>query len=297
MFWDWIGGRFSITSIGALLTAELGGIHTTAFLDGAREMDDWTRTSTWEKNPGALIAGEWFLIGGGKGTHSMVVMPYADRLERFSRYLQQLVMESVGKTHDRHGNKVHQGLTVYGNKGSSDQHALVQQLRDGPNNFFALFVDVLTDGQGSQRPVIDQHNGGDLLQGLLLGTRQALTASHRGHLTLMMPDLDAKTVGALMALMERSVELYCALIDVNAYHQPGVEAGKTGATNMLALSTSIQQVLWEGPADVVTLAERFHANVSDVYAILERLCHTGRIQRIFNTDAPTYALPSSLSDG
>ena len=65
-----------------------------------------------------------------------MVLPYKDRLLLFSRYLQQLVMESLGKELDLDGTRVDQGIGVYGNKGSTDQHAYVQQLRDGVNNFF-----------------------------------------------------------------------------------------------------------------------------------------------------------------
>ena len=75
----------------------------------------------------------------------MVILPYKDRLELFSRYLQQLVMESLGKERDCNDKVVHQGIAVYGNKGSTDQHAYVQQLRDGPNNFFATFIEVAMD--------------------------------------------------------------------------------------------------------------------------------------------------------
>ena len=67
----------------------------------------------------------------------MVVLPYKDRLLLFSRYLQQLVMESLGKRLDLDGQRVDQGIAVYGNKGSTDQHAYVQQLRDGINNFLS----------------------------------------------------------------------------------------------------------------------------------------------------------------
>ena len=75
----------------------------------------------------------------------MVILPYKDRLMLFSKYLQQLVMESLGKEKDLDGNVVHQGIAVYGNKGSTDQHAYVQQLRDGVQNFFVTFVEVRKD--------------------------------------------------------------------------------------------------------------------------------------------------------
>ena len=81
---------------------------------------------------------------------AMVLLPYKDRLLLFSRYLQQLVMESIGKEKNLVGKKVNQGLTVYGNKGSTDQHAFVQQLRDGTADFFVTFIEVLKDSENRQ---------------------------------------------------------------------------------------------------------------------------------------------------
>ena len=75
---------------------------------------------------------------GGTAQRAMVVLPYKDSLLLFSRYLQQLIMESLGKRFDLNGKEVHQGLTVYGNKGSTDQHAYVQQLREGPDDFLSF---------------------------------------------------------------------------------------------------------------------------------------------------------------
>ena len=85
-------------------------------------MDRLKRADDIRKNPAALLALAWFHCVGGTGAKDMVVLPYKDRLDLFSRYLQQLVMESLGKELDRQGRNVHQGLTVYGNKGSTDQH-------------------------------------------------------------------------------------------------------------------------------------------------------------------------------
>ena len=78
----------------------------------------------------------------------MVILPYRDRLMLFPKYLQQLIMESLGKEKDLNNKVVNQGITVYGNKGTTDQHAYVQQLRDGVNNFFATFIEVLHDRDG-----------------------------------------------------------------------------------------------------------------------------------------------------
>ena len=134
---DWVGGRTSITSAVGLLPGALIGCDIRDFLAGAAQMDAATREADLRRNPAALMAASWHVAGGGRGQRDMVVLPYRDRLEVFSRYLQQLVMESLGKRLNRNGEVVHQGIAVYGNKGSTDQHAYVQQLRDGVDNFFA----------------------------------------------------------------------------------------------------------------------------------------------------------------
>jgi glucose-6-phosphate isomerase len=144
--YDWVGGRTSELSAVGLLPAALQGLDIEGLLAGAAECDEATRGRDLKTNPAALMALMWHHATGGKGQKDMVVLPYKDRLLLFSRYLQQLVMESIGKQLDLKGNRVEQGLAVYGNKGSTDQHAYVQQLREGVPNFFAVFVRVLEDG-------------------------------------------------------------------------------------------------------------------------------------------------------
>ena len=128
--WDWVGGRTSVTSAVGLLPAVLQGIDIDAFLEGAKIMDGHTRNPDIRKNPAAMLALMWHHAGSGRGDRAMVVLPYRDRLDYLARYLQQLVMESLGKEKDLMGKMVEQGLTVFGNKGSTDQHAYVQQLRE-----------------------------------------------------------------------------------------------------------------------------------------------------------------------
>src|SRR5262249_48132364 len=143
-------------------------------------------------NPAALLALMWHFAGDGQGKKAMVVLPYKDRLELFSRYLQQLVMESLGKEHDRQGRVVHQGIVVYGNKGSTDQHAYVQQLRDGPANFFATFIRVERERDVGTRPAFEVDPGvtsGDYLEGFLLGTRQALYEKGRDSISLTLGEV------------------------------------------------------------------------------------------------------------
>jgi len=188
-----------------------------------------------------------------------------------------LVMESLGKHLNLKGERVDQGIAVYGNKGSTDQHAYVQQLRDGVNNFFAIFIRVLESG-GSAHEVEPGVTAGDYLHGFLLGTRAALFENDRESMTITIPRVEARTVGGLIALFERAVGLYGSLIGINAYHQPGVEAGKKAAASVLALQGKVLRAL----AKVPQTAEQIAAAAGDpdaaetVYFLLQHLAANGR---------------------
>ena len=233
--WDWVGGRTSVMSAVGLVPMALQGLDVAGFLAGAREMDARTRTDDIRKNAAMLLALMWWHAGGGRGARDMVVLPYKDRLLLFSRYLQQLVMESLGKEFDLEGRTVNQGIAVYGNKGSTDQHAYVQQLRDGVNNFFVTFLEVRKASSSPELEVEPGTTSGDYLQGFLRGTRSALHEKGRESITISIPVFDAFNLGALIALYERAVGFYGFLAGINAYHQPGVEAGKKAATRILEL--------------------------------------------------------------
>jgi glucose-6-phosphate isomerase len=241
--WDWVGGRTSLASAVGLLPMFLQGVDADAFLDGAAAMDRVTRITDVSRNPAALLAFTWHALGDGRGRRAMVMLPYRDRLVLLSRYLQQLVMESIGKERDLEGRVVRQGLTVYGNKGSTDQHAYVQQLRDGPDDHFVTFVGALDDGYHGAVDLGDGTEAGDWLQGFLLGTRQALVEGGHPCLTLLLSEVDAFRLGAMVALYERAVGLYAARIGINAYHQPGVEAGKKAAGAVLAMKPRLLAAL------------------------------------------------------
>ncbi|MFQ5669537.1 MAG: glucose-6-phosphate isomerase [Acidobacteriota bacterium] len=252
---EWIGGRTSQTSVVGLLPAALSGFDVTAFLDGARRMDELTRNRVVQENPSALLALSWFHLTGGRGAKDMVILPYKDRLAPLSRYLQQLVMESLGKEHDLEGRVVHQGITVYGNKGSTDQHAYVQQLRDGVPNFFVTFLQVLEDRAGGPVEIEPGVTSGDYLAGFLLGTRKALFEKGRESLTISVPRLDETSLGAIIALFERAVGFYASLVGVNAYHQPGVEAGKKAAGEIITLQVHVLGRLRANPGKGFTVEE------------------------------------------
>ncbi|MBN4002958.1 glucose-6-phosphate isomerase [Nostoc sp. LPT] len=273
--YDWVGGRTSEMSAVGLVPAALQGIDVRAMLDGAKEMDDATRVPDVKNNPAALLALSWYFAGNGKGEKDMVVLPYKDSLFLFSRYLQQLVMESLGKEKDLDGNVVHQGIAVYGNKGSTDQHAYVQQLREGVANFFATFIEVLEDRQGPSTEINPGVTSGDYLSGFLQGTRQALYENHRDSITVTIPQVNPRIVGALIALYERAVGLYGSLVNVNAYHQPGVEAGKKAAASILDLQTRVVAVLQKEktPLTIDELADKAGASdqVEAIYKILRHI--------------------------
>jgi len=241
--WDWVGGRTSAFSAAGLLPAALQGTDVDALLAGARECDIVTRgeviLQNQYQNPAALLAMMWYHAGSGRGERNMVVLPYRDRLCLLGRYLQQLVMESLGKEYDRAGSLVHQGLTVYGQKGTTDQHAFVQQLRDGRNDFFVTFIEVLTDRVTTSMRVGEEVTTGDYLSAFLHGTRSALHEKDRESITITLDALHASSLGALIALFERAVGLYAELINVNAYHQPGVEAGKQAAVQWIERQRAI----------------------------------------------------------
>ncbi|MCP3139856.1 glucose-6-phosphate isomerase [Pyxidicoccus xibeiensis] len=274
--WDWVGGRTSVMSAVGLLPAKLQGLDIDGLLEGAREMDAATRQRDVLKNPATLLALMWHQAGGGRGTKDMVILPYKDRLLLMSRYLQQLVMESLGKELDLDGKVVNQGIAVYGNKGSTDQHAYVQQLREGVLNFFVTFIEVLKDRQDAPFEVEPGVTSGDYLTGFLLGTRRALYEKGRESLTLTVPDVSARTVGALIALYERAVGLYASLVHINAYHQPGVEAGKKAAGVVLELQRKVMARLKEARSEARS-AEQLAADIGapdeaeTVFKVLEHL--------------------------
>jgi glucose-6-phosphate isomerase len=269
--WDWVGGRTSVMSAVGLVPLVLQGIAMDRLLEGAAAMDTWTRESEPLKNPALLLALMWHYAGGGRGGKDMVVLPYKDRLALFSKYLQQLVMESLGKERDLDGKVVNQGIAVYGNKGSTDQHAYVQQLRDGVHNFFVTFIEVRKEREGETFEVESGTTSGDYLQGFLRGTRSALFENGRESVTVSLPEVSPESVGALIALYDRAVGFYGSLVNINAYHQPGVEAGKKAATAVIELQHKVSGALLEAPQTAGEVAVALGADAEQVYHVLRHL--------------------------
>jgi len=296
--WSWVGGRTSITGAVGLAPMALCGWDWQGFLAGARDMDAQTRGPA-ATNLAARLAATWFAAGNGRGARALVIEPYRDRLALLGRYLQQLVMESLGKSLDRAGRRVEQGLTVYGNKGSTDQHAFMQQIRDGRDDTLVHFVTTLDSstlgwGTPDRGPPLDAGDDalvGDHLLGFQLGTRAALAQAGRPSVSLILPDVSAQSLGALIALWERAVGLYAELIDVNAYHQPGVEAGKEAAGQTLQKLAQLRAALESSPLDAATLGARCDCPPGIAWRLLSHLAETERatVERAETPDGDRFA--------
>jgi len=272
--WDWVGGRTSVLAAVGLFPAALQGIDIRALLNGAAAMDSLTASQVTRENPAALLALLWLHATSGKGEKDMVILPYKDRLMLFSKYLQQLIMESLGKELDLDGHVVNQGIAVYGNKGSTDQHAYVQQLREGVNNFFATFIEVKKDREGASIDVDEGTTSGDYLHAFLLGTRAALHEKGRTSMTISIDEVTPRTVGMLIALYERAVGFYASLVNINAYHQPGVEAGKKASVGFLSLQANLVAFLGKNHGTYFSILElanalEAEAEVVTIYKLLE----------------------------
>jgi glucose-6-phosphate isomerase len=265
--WSWVGGRTSVTSPVGLLPMHLCGIDIEEFLSGAREMDNWTRHPA-DSNPAAQLAKVWH----ASNKPNLAVIPYCEHLRHLGRYLQQLIMESLGKAIDRSGQTIHHGLTVYGNKGSADQHAIIQQLCDGPDNVMIHLIDCAK--QSTDSPLMS--DAADLQFALMAGTRSAMIELGRTTVSITIPDLSPKSLGALIALFERTVGLAAELANINAYNQPGVEAGKQAAKLQLAQIRVIQDALGVEPLTAEELAQPLGMDAETAWRLATHLGCTGR---------------------
>lgn len=282
---DWVGGRTSVLSTVGLVPMALQGIDLDAMLAGAKIMDEKTRSTNVADNAALQLALAWHHEGKGKGEKDMVVLPYKDSLVLFSKYLQQLIMESLGKSEDLDGKTVNQGIAVYGNKGSTDQHAYVQQLRDGLHNFFTTFIEVRKGRKAESITVDDTNTSADYLQGFLRGTRNALYDNGRHSITISIEEVNANTLGQLIALFERAVSFYASLVNINAYHQPGVEAGKTAAGVFLDILNEVRGHLTAERKDTEQLAFETGSDPESVYHAAVHLANNGEAQHAIGANA------------
>ena len=270
--WDWVGGRTSELSAVGLVPAALQGFKIYEILKGAEICDQITRNLSTKQNPSACLSLAWYQSGDGKGSKNMVVLPYKDRIELFAKYLQQLVMESLGKELDLNHKLVNQGITVLGNKGATDQHSYIQQLREGCNDFFATFIEVLKDQNDPALMVDSYTTSGDYLHGFYLGTRQALAENQRESLTITINSISPFSIGVLIGLFERAVGFYASLVNINAYHQPGVEAGKKAAAQVIKNQSQVISFLSQNKHKSFKIDEIANSIACEDFELLFKIC-------------------------
>jgi glucose-6-phosphate isomerase len=252
-FWDWVGGRYSYPSaIGLSLMVAIGPDHFDDLLAGFHLMDEHFRTAPFERNLPVLLGllGVWYIDFFEAETHA--VLPYSQYLQRFPAYLQQLDMESNGKSVTLEGTPVpvETGPVVWGQPGTNGQHAFYQLIHQGTRLVPCDFVGVCRPAE-----VVGDHQ--DLLMANFLAQTEALAfgkttdeveaegvspelAPHRTFpgnrptSTVMVPELSPSVLGQLTALYEHKVFTQGVIWDINSFDQWGVQLGKVLATRIAA---------------------------------------------------------------
>jgi glucose-6-phosphate isomerase len=256
-FWDWVGGRYSVGSaIGLSLAIAIGPTRFREMLAGFHLMDEHFRTAPPAANMPVLLGllGVWNANFLGAETHA--VLPYSERLGRFPAYLQQLDMESNGKSTDLHGRPVPMdtGPIVWGEPGTNGQHAFYQLIHQGTRL-------VPSDLIGICRPAIDLGDHHDLLMANLLAQAEALAfgktaeevaaegiapplvphrtfPGNRPTNVILAPALTPAVLGQMIALYEHKVFTQGVIWGINSFDQWGVELGKVLAGRIAPELTS-----------------------------------------------------------
>ncbi|NTU76583.1 MAG: glucose-6-phosphate isomerase [Alphaproteobacteria bacterium] len=244
--WDWVGGRFSLwSSVGLSVALAMGWDHFKALLAGAAAMDEHFRTAPLLQNIPALMA----LIGiwhrNFQGATCQAVLPYSERLRELPRYLQQLEMESNGKSVTREGAPVDYATApaVFGDCGTISQHSFHQWLHQGTDRTPVDFVGVRQDdlGQPEHHAVLLAHMEAQA-KALAFGREESNPAranpGNKPSTLLWLERLDPENLGLLLALYEHKVFVQGVIWNVNSFDQWGVELGKKLAAEMLASQTS-----------------------------------------------------------
>lgn len=231
-----VGGRFSVLSAVGLLPAAVCGIEPRELLAGAAAMDERCRSDVLGENPAGVLASLLHAADTELGRPIHVMMPYADRLRPVGLWFQQLWAESLGKAVDLSGEARAVGPTPLAALGATDQHSLLQLLMEGPQDKVVLFIGV--DDVGVDVPIPERHPGmpslsylgghslGHLLDVERAATTEALRREGRLNATLLLPRIDAHSLGELLMLFQLATVYAGVLYHVDPLNQPGVELGK-----------------------------------------------------------------------
>lgn len=260
VFWDWVGGRFSLWSaIGLSIACTIGYENFQELLQGAHEMDLHFKNTSFEKNIPVIFAllGIWYTNFFGAQTEAII--PYDQYLHRFISYMQQLNMESNGKSIDRNGKKINYetGPVIWGKPGTNGQHAFFQLLHQGtkiiPCDFIAAAI--------SKNPVGDHHqillaNFFAQTEALMMGKNEEqvkmelkeagkskdemgklipykIFEGNRPSNTILMKQITPYNLGSLIAMYEHKIFVQGIIWNIFSFDQWGVELGKQLAGNIL----------------------------------------------------------------
>ena len=273
--WDWVGGRYSIwSSIGVSVAIAIGREHFLAFLRGAHALDQHFRTAPWMENLPALLGvlGIWNINFMQLPTHA--VLPYDDRLKRFPAYLQQLEMESNGKSVTLEGKPVQWQTApiVWGEPGDNAQHSFFQLLHQGTQRAALDFLaparsscgnqpqqnlaiancvaqaEAFMSGQSAEAVRVDlekQNMPRERIEGLIV---HKVHAGSRPSTLTLVAQLDPPTLGALIALYEHKVFTQGVVWGINSFDQWGVELGKKLAEQLAPAVTDPSSARSVAPA-------------------------------------------------
>jgi glucose-6-phosphate isomerase len=259
--WDWVGGRYSLwSSVGFVIAAALGMDVFERMLAGAAQMDAHVRQAPLAENLAVRHGLTAVWNRNAMGYVSQAILPYDERLSRLSAYLQQLVMESLGKSVTHAGAPVGcaTGTVIWGGSGTDVQHSFFQELHQGTDTIPMDFIGVV-------RPDHDQHAAhAALLANLLAQAEGFANGAHpadpqkvhpgnRPSTLFLLDALSPESFGALLALYEHSVFVQATIWGINPFDQWGVELGKVLANGLLPALTD-PKALVEDPVTAALLA-------------------------------------------
>lgn len=239
---DGVGGRFSELCPVGLLPAAVLGINIKELLRGAASMDRRCKVKNYKRNP-ALMAAALQYICINKGKNISVMMPYADSLKLMADWYCQLWGESLGKAVDLDGNTVYVGQTPVKALGVTDQHSQVQLYTEGPFDKVITLVGVenyrsqVTISQGCEDfpdvSFLSGHTLNELIKAEMLATEYALTKNRRLNNLIMLPEVNAHTIGQLLMFFMMQTAYIGSMLNIDAFNQPGVEEGKNATYALL----------------------------------------------------------------
>jgi glucose-6-phosphate isomerase len=236
-----VGGRFSVLSTVGLLSAAVAGIPISKLLQGAQAMDKACQSADPQKNP-ALLSAALHYLAYQKGRPISVLMPYAQGLKEIADWYAQLCAESLGKAKNRKGQAIYSGLTPVKALGVTDQHSQLQLYQEGPQDKVVTFITVenfkrplrIPDAyKGKDIDYLSGHTFQELIHAEQKATELSLTKASRPNATIRLSSVTPQTIGMLLHYFQMQTAYAGELFDIDAFNQPGVEAGKKLAYGML----------------------------------------------------------------